>query len=86
MGFDERRRRIAWVEWKRTSFSKKEGGLCFKDIEKFNNTLLAKQAWIILKTPDCLFVRVLQSRYFPDCDIQDGYFPDCDIQDAQLGR
>lgn len=41
----------------------------FSRYQKFNDALLAKQAWRILKTLDCLLTTILRSRYFPSGDI-----------------
>lgn len=69
-GTDETRCRIAWVGWKRMCHSKKDGGLRFHDIEKFNDALLVKHAWRILKASNCLLAQGLKSRYLPDTYIQ----------------
>ena len=41
----------------------------FKEIEKFNETLLAKQVRRMLKNPESFCHRVFKARFFPDCSI-----------------
>ena len=47
------------------------GGLDFKEIEKFNDALLAKQVWRLINNTDSLCHRVFKARFFPDCSILD---------------
>lgn len=58
------RKKIAWVAWQKLCTDKEVGGLDFKDLEKFNQALLAKQAWRIWKKPQSLLARILKQRYF----------------------
>lgn len=57
----ENRKKIAWVSWQKLCKSKELGGLGFNDMEKFNQTLLAKQSWRVLDKPKSLLARVSSS-------------------------
>ncbi|CAA7028978.1 unnamed protein product [Microthlaspi erraticum] len=65
----DRNKGIPWVAWKRLQFSKKDGGLGFRDLPRFNDALLAKQAWRLLKHPDTPFARLMKARYYKDTSI-----------------
>lgn len=58
--------------WKKLQYTKKEGGLGFKDLPKFNDALLAKQAWRIYSKPDCLFSKLYKARYLKDKQLLEG--------------
>lgn len=45
------------------------GDLSFHDIELFNQALLVKKLWRILKNPFSLVSCVMKCRYFPSCSI-----------------
>lgn len=55
--------KICWVSWDTLTKPKSMGGLGFRDIEVFNQALLAKIAWRILTVPDCLFSRIILGKY-----------------------
>lgn len=61
-----RNRGIHWKSWADIARCKGEGGLGFKDFSDMNFALLAKQAWRVIQNPQALWVRELQSLYFPD--------------------
>ncbi|XP_019084334.1 PREDICTED: uncharacterized protein LOC109125964 [Camelina sativa] len=57
------------VSWERLGLPKKEGGLGFRDLEKFNMDLLGKQIWRILQAPTSLLTRFLKARYYSTSNI-----------------
>lgn len=56
---------LNWLAWNRLCRSKKNGGMGFRNLESFNNALLAKQAWRLVTSPDILLSRIIKARYFP---------------------
>lgn len=58
-----------WQSWEKLSFAKGRGGLGFRDLQKFNDAMLGKQAWRLLVNPTSLCARVLKGRYFPNGDV-----------------
>jgi len=63
------KRKLSWVSWKKMSRSKKNGGLGFRDLHKFNQALLANQVWKLIQRPQSLLFRLLKARYFRDGSI-----------------
>ncbi|WZY78965.1 hypothetical protein YC2023_025349 [Brassica napus] len=56
-------RKMCWIAWSRVAKPKSEGGLGVRDVEAFNDALLAKQGWRILNNPDCLLAKVMTGKY-----------------------
>ena len=54
-----------WVGWHKMTRSKKNGGMGFREMQVFNQSMLAKTAWKIVKDPEAWWVRILRSIYFP---------------------
>lgn len=53
------------------TMSKAKGDMRFKDLELFNDSLLAKQTLRLLHNHNSLFYRVFTARFFPNCSIMD---------------
>lgn len=56
-------RKLAWVSWQKMTLSRNAGGLGFREIEQFNDALLAKLAWRIIKFPQSLLAQTLTGKY-----------------------
>lgn len=55
--------KICWVAWDKLTLPKRLGGLGFRDVQLFNQALLAKIAWRSITNPGCLLSRVLLGKY-----------------------
>ena len=64
-------KKIYWVKWSSLCSSKSVGGMGFRDIQKFNNALLAKQVWRLVRQKDSLLFKVFRARYFLNCSVLD---------------
>ncbi|XP_038719958.1 uncharacterized protein LOC120012588 [Tripterygium wilfordii] len=63
------KQKISWVSWERMCKAKEEGGLGIRSSPSFNEALLAKQFWRILKNPNSLVGSVMKLKYFPNSSI-----------------
>lgn len=59
----EDKEKIAWVRWEEVCKAKYMGGLGIKNIVKFNYALLGKWRWRLIPNQECLWYKVLKSRY-----------------------
>ncbi|XP_026443765.1 uncharacterized protein LOC113343881 [Papaver somniferum] len=53
------------LAWDSLNASKQEGGLAFRNLDQFNNALIAKLAWRLCIESDKLWVQVLKPKYAP---------------------
>lgn len=58
--------RMSWISRHTIHKKKADGELEFKNLELFNEVLLAKSGWRLLEFPNTLVAQVLMTRYFPD--------------------
>lgn len=75
-GADDGERKVHWIAWEnKMCTSKKEGGMGFRDFEAFNQALLAKQTWRLVKFPNSVCARVLKARYYKEHSIMSATCP-----------
>ncbi|XP_048620189.1 uncharacterized mitochondrial protein AtMg00310-like [Brassica napus] len=56
-------RKMCWVAWDNLTLPKNAGGLGVREIEVFNDALLAKIPWRLLRNPNSLLGQVLLNKY-----------------------
>ncbi|XP_056851708.1 uncharacterized protein LOC130500775 [Raphanus sativus] len=57
------KRKMCWVAWSTLTLPKREGGLGFRDLETFNDALLARIGWRLIRNPTSLVAQVLLGKY-----------------------
>lgn len=68
-GGNEDKRMIHWKNKEALFKSKLNGGQGFRTMRSFNEALLAKQFWLLLKNPNSLISRCLKAKYYPHIDL-----------------
>lgn len=68
-GSNNTKRKMHWVQWEKLCYPKSLGGLNFRDLEGFNQALIAKQVWRLLTNLDSLVARFLKDIYYNNSDI-----------------
>ncbi|KAK3224252.1 hypothetical protein Dsin_011277 [Dipteronia sinensis] len=64
-GSTELKKTIHWCSWAKLCESKDSGDMGFRDLSLFNQAMLAKQSWRLVKNPNSLAARVIRERYYP---------------------
>ncbi|CAM8902040.1 unnamed protein product [Rhodiola kirilowii] len=62
----DKNRGISWVNKETLQKKKMEGGLGFRNLRFFNDAILMKICWRIVKFPNLLVSRILLAKYCPD--------------------
>ncbi|XP_048499407.1 putative ribonuclease H protein At1g65750 isoform X2 [Beta vulgaris subsp. vulgaris] len=70
-GSSNTQRKIHWKSWESLCTLKCLGGMGFKDLRVFNDALLGRQAWRLVREPNALFARVMKAKYYSKCDFLD---------------
>jgi hypothetical protein len=73
-GAENGKRKTHWVAWDIMMRPKNRGGMGFKDMRMFNQALLARQAWRLIKNPESLCAQVLRAKYYPNGNLIDTVF------------
>ena len=60
-GYTGDNKKVHWVKWDRLCEAKEFGGLEFKEIGKFNDSLLAKQVWRMINNANSLCHHVFKA-------------------------
>lgn len=69
------KKKMCWISWQKLTKAKGEGGLGFRDLQCFNDALLAKNSWRILTNHSCLLARTLLGKYCHTTSFLDSSVP-----------
>ncbi|XP_021756104.1 uncharacterized protein LOC110721271 [Chenopodium quinoa] len=64
-GSDGFKRKTHWRSWDDMCTLKCFGGMGFKDLGVFNDALLGRQAWRLVKASNSLLGRIFKAKYYP---------------------
>ena len=70
-GQKKEEKKLAWIAWHKLYDAKVDGGLGMRNLVAFNNALLAKQAWRLVRYPNSLVAKILKMKYFPKCEFME---------------
>jgi hypothetical protein len=73
-GNKNERKKVHWLAWDKLTKLKLRGGTGFKDLELFNQALLARQVWRLLQYLNSLSAVLLEAKYYPHGDLLDTSF------------
>ena len=65
-GYRGEQKRIHLVSWEKLCLPKSEGGIDFRELNSFNDSLLAKHVSRLKNNEDTLFHRVFKAKLFSD--------------------
>ncbi|XP_074297338.1 uncharacterized protein LOC141628049 [Silene latifolia] len=68
-GFEDGKRGISWVAWRKLCQSKSLGGMGFRDFHLFNMALLGKQVWRLMTETEGLWAQLMRAKYYPTGNI-----------------
>lgn len=72
-GSNDNERKIHWHSWSNLGMPKCDGGLGFRDLKIFNDALLAKQAWRLMRDSNTIVSQVFKVRYYKNSNFLESF-------------